>query len=96
MYILLEYGTCVVLVAGAVAALLAVGWACVALVQLLYRAALQIDRLLLRSSPPPLRLGSSLFKDGDTLVAVKVSDREERGGLAPLELSGTGKPRDPW
>jgi hypothetical protein len=92
MYILLEYVTWVVLVAGAVAALLAVGWTCVALVQILYRAA---GRLLPRSSPAALRFGRSLFNMGDNRVAVKVSTREERPGLVPRDRSVITKHRGP-
>jgi hypothetical protein len=93
MYILLEYVTWVILVASAIAALLAVGWICIALVQILYRAA---GRLLARSSVAPLSLGSSVFKAGDKLLAVEISTLEERGGLVPRERFGTGLPRDPW
>jgi hypothetical protein len=99
MYILLEYVTCVVLVAcvGAVlSGLLALGWACVALVQILYGIAVQIGRLLPRPSLAALELGRPLFKIGDNLVAVKVSTGEDRAGLVPLDRSGTGIPRDPW
>jgi hypothetical protein len=96
MYILREYVACVILVAGVVAALLAVGWACVALVQILYRAALQVGRLLPRSSLAAARWGIPLFKNGDNLVAVKVSDREERGGLVLLDRSGARMPRARW
>jgi len=96
MYILLEYVACVVLVAGAVAVLLVVGWACVALVQILYWVALQMRRLSPRPSLAALRLGSPLFKDADNLVAVTVSDGDERGGRVPLDRSGTGTSRDPW
>ena len=93
MYILLEYVTCVALAAGAVAALLVLGWTCVALVQILHRAA---GRLLLPSSLAALSLGRLLFIEGDNRVAVKVSTAEARTGRAPLERSGTGMPRDPW
>jgi hypothetical protein len=96
MYILLEYAVCVILVAVAVAAILTVGWACVALVQNLYRAALKIGRLLPRPSLAALKWDSMLFRNGDSLVAVKVSDREEQGRLTPLDRSGRGLPSDPW
>jgi hypothetical protein len=82
MYTLLESVVCVILVAGAVAALITVGWACVALVQFVYRAAPQIGRLLPRPSTALLRLGSPLFNGGDNLVAVRVTDREKRGRIS--------------
>jgi hypothetical protein len=91
MYILLEYVTCVVLAAGAVAALLTVGWACVTLLQVLYRAA---GRLLPRPSLAALRLDHSLFNEGDNRVAVKVSAVEVRPGHVPLDRSRVARHRD--
>jgi hypothetical protein len=80
MYILLEYVAWVVLAAAAVATFLVVGWACMASIQILYRAALQIGRLLPRPSLAAQTWGNPLFKNGDNLVAVRVSDREGRSG----------------
>jgi hypothetical protein len=82
MFILLEYVTCMVLVAGAVAAVLAVGWACVGLVQVLHKGALQIIRLLSRSSLPALGSSAPLFKQGHNLVAVKISTAQKHPRLA--------------
>ncbi len=91
MYILLEYVTWVLLVAGVVAALLTVGWACVALVQILYRAA---GRLWPRSSLAALRLGRPLFDERDNLVPVRISTAQARPGLVPVDRSGIARHRD--
>jgi len=93
MYILLEYITCVVLVAGAVATLMAVGWACVTLVQVLCWAA---GRLLPRSSLAALRLGRSLFVGGDNRVAVRISASEAQAGRVPLSVPNRHAQRHDW
>jgi hypothetical protein len=94
MFILLEYVTCVVLVAAAVAALLAVGWACLALVQVLHKGVLQIGHSLSRSSLPALSLGTPLFKQGDNMVAVKINSAEKQPALVSRHRSIMH--RDPW